>query len=198
MTVSLCARTGMTNRWGANNANEVMNIYSLDEYNASAPAAYVQADSDASITCPLQRLAVVLFRRNIPVFMYSLSHYKAGIDVAHELGVIDDKDRHGWSSHGSDIPFVWGNHGGPDLYDNHAINVPFTSDERDLSRSMRNYWTSFARDGIPVDRVSWPPFLPPESNETIPTRVLLLQTENISVLENFRFRQCEFWGKYNK
>ena len=59
--------------------------------------------------------------------------------VGGELGVIDSKDVLGWASHGADLPFVFGNDRGPDLYSNTAIDVPFTPREKQLSTSIRSY-----------------------------------------------------------
>jgi hypothetical protein len=94
-----------------------MKQYPLKAYNMSAPAAYIQADADKVVICPALKLAAVASNfdataaRSTPggamlqthmlptrqtkkapkVFVYHFHHQKRGIDVAGELGTIDEK-----------------------------------------------------------------------------------------------------------
>ena len=48
------------------------------------------------------------------------------------------------ASHGADIPFVFGNTEGPDLYWDNKISYPFTESEKALSDTMQTFWGQLA------------------------------------------------------
>jgi len=207
----------MDARWGAA-AAAVRAAYPLAQFNGSAQAAFVAADSDAVLACPTLQLAKALAtaRRNAAdrgaqaaaatarVYMYQLSHYKAGIDVAGELAMVDAKDALHWASHGADLPFVFGHTSGPDLYWNTRIDVPFTPEEQRLSDTVRAYWTSFSATGKPEagSGVEWPEFEVKGAAATATAAtaqaaaVLDMETASlggVSLLPGFKESECAFW-----
>ena len=187
----------MLARWGADLAPEVMEHYDYRQprFNGSIQAAFVQADSDFVVGCPSLRLSRMASAvHGAQVYSYQLSHYKRGIDVAGELAMIDEKDSIGWASHGADIPFVFGQHTGPDLYWNTKINVPFTPEEEDLSAAMRNYWTAFSATGMPAAH-GWPVW--PSFNASS-TRTINFETRALGgtgVLHALKEKDCAFWDR---
>lgn len=193
----------MVARWGEDLAPQVMQQYDYhqERFNGSVQAAFVQADSDFVVACPALRMArsAATGARAAQVFVYQLSHYKKGIDVAGELAMIDDKDVIGWASHGADIPFVFGQTSGPDLYWNTKIDVPFTAQEEALSAAVRGYWTRFSARGTPGAE-GWPTW-PSLVDESCDGGCLLnLQTRahggaTAIGAGSFKHDDCAFWER---
>ena len=130
---------------------------------------------------PTLRLAKSL--KDVPHFLYQLSHYKKGIDVGGELATVDEKDETHWASHGADIPFVFGNTVGPDLYWNTKIQVPFTPEEERLSAYVRSAFVNFAATGHP-------------GNDFDAGVVLDLETDalgGVTRRPDFKRAECAFW-----
>ena len=93
-----------------------------------------------------ERLAIKQTAAGVPAFLYLFDH---GYPAA------DEKGMHAF--HASEIPYMFGN------ADRAPLNwpkVPDTPAEAGLSKAMLDYWTSFARDGVPsaADQPKWPAY----------------------------------------
>jgi para-nitrobenzyl esterase len=101
---------------------------------------------DAFYGWTAERLAAKQEAAGAPGFLYLFDH---GYPAADSHGL------HGF--HGSEMPYMFGNAGmtPPDW-----PNPPDTAEERALSNAMVDYWTSFARSGVPAaaGQPAWRPY----------------------------------------
>jgi carboxylesterase type B len=92
----------------------------------------------------------------------------------------------------TEIPFVWGNFQGPDLYWDNHISFPFTAEEQSLTDKMRSLWGSFAASGRPTaPGTTWPEYTAADAK--------LLQFEvdkqgGSAVVPGFKHDDCAFWA----
>ena len=69
----------MDRRWG-DDADAVKARYSLDRFDGSVSASYVEADADERVVCPSRRLARMASAANKSVFAYSFEHLQISCD----------------------------------------------------------------------------------------------------------------------
>jgi len=130
---------------------EVLEMYPIKDFQGHPSAAFVAADGDFTVVCPLRRLADLMTQAGLPTYEYSYTHSStAGCDEAASVGIVPPGDEH-WASHSSELPYVFGSH-------NISFDwgCPKTEAERALSRAMQGYWMSFARSGVPQGAKPWP------------------------------------------
>ena len=132
-------------------AAEVLAMYPLADFGGHPSAAFVAADGDFTVVCPLRRLADLIAQARLPTYEYVYTHSsEAGCDVAASDGIVPPGDLH-WASHSSELPYVFGSR-------NISFDwgCPKTAPERALSRAMQGYWMSFVRSGFPQGATPWP------------------------------------------
>jgi para-nitrobenzyl esterase len=117
-------------------AREVLAHYRPAAYRDSG-AALAALITDYVFTCPARATARALQRFQSHVYRYRFSHVTQA-----------SASRHLGASHGDEIAFVFGTSPSP------------TDAERELSRTMRRYWSQFARTGEPSNEDAWPAYDP--------------------------------------
>ncbi|GAA5143746.1 carboxylesterase family protein [Nocardioides marinquilinus] len=152
----------------------VLRHYPLDAYD-SAPLAWSTLVTDVGWSCTTAHGATDLAAAGATVYAYEFADRSAP-DVS---GVASSGLPQG-AAHASDLPSFF-DLGGRDLLASEA--------QRRLGHTMIDYWTSFARDGVPTadDGPEWP--------ETTPDRerVLRLDTDSVAVAPFARDHQCGLW-----
>lgn len=103
---------------------------------------------DALYGWTAERLVRKQTAQGLPGFLYYFDH---GYPAADALGL--------HAFHASEIPYVFGT---AERMPQEWPKVPATPAEAKLSDAMIGYWTSFARDGVPVaaGHPQWPPYGP--------------------------------------
>jgi len=125
-------------------AAEVLLNYPLRDFDGKAAPAFVTADADFTVVCPLRGLADLISASGVPTYEYYYSHTSsAGCDTAHLDGIIPQGDRH-WASHSSELPYVFGV-----TTLTYNTSCPMSAEEKGLSATMMSYWSSFAANGAP-------------------------------------------------
>ncbi len=112
-------------------ADEFLTIYPADNVDESMLAA----SRDALYGWTAERMAKKQTALGQPAYLYLFDH---GYPAADKAGL--------HAFHASEIPYVFGT-----IYDTTKSwpRIPKTDAERDLSKAMRQYWTSFSRTGTP-------------------------------------------------
>jgi para-nitrobenzyl esterase len=95
------------------------------------------------------RLATKQTALGQPAFLYYFDHSYPG-EQGHVAAAF----------HASEIPYVFGEVGTNVRFPTYWAPPPHTADEVALSRAMVDYWTSFARTGVPTSSAApaWKPF----------------------------------------
>ena len=88
----------------------VMSRYDPSRFNGSVAAAFVMQNGDNAVTCPSIQIADMLSGAGKRVYMYYYAHYFQCVDLAGVLGKVPPLF-HGWASHASEIPALFGNFG---------------------------------------------------------------------------------------
>ena len=204
--------SAMRTRWGGRSA-QVMARYPLARFRSRYPvplptASYIEADADERVLCPSRRLAALVAaspRRR--VYSFEFAHLDVECDAGWENKVLpwwlnrSALRGSGWSSHGSDVRYVFGTSRGPDggADDvNVAKTCPFDEAERSLSRWMTELWTSFAADGVPrardAGRVAWEAFTP----HAPATLRLATADAGGSAMGEGKRGDCSFWERHGR
>ena len=191
----------MGRRWGVN-ATKVMAQYPLSRFAnlSKVPAvtqAYIEADADNRVACPLRRMASLAASTShpFPVFTYVFAHCMLQCDAGFEMKVISmDGPKPefagcGWASHGSDNKYVFGTTHGSDSLANPPFprqDCPFDEGEAELTAFMGGKWAAFAKGEAP-----WWPFMAGGGTKT---QKLEVGDATSKPLVDFKKDDCEFWG----
>jgi len=131
----------------------------------------VAAWSDSRFKCPtFEMLEAIAPAQNLNVFMYSFEHVPSW-QTNKCMNV----------THSSELGY---------LYPTNGIFYG-TDDEKQLSKSMAEYWSSFIKTGVPRSSnsaVTWAPFT--EDAQTY----LVLNIPQVQTQQHFREQYCQFWN----
>jgi len=121
----------------------------LKQYpSTDVPDSVLAASRDGLYGWTAQRLAAKQAAIGQPSYLYFFTHsYPAEVDLQ--------------AFHASEIPFVFGQIGPKVKLPGTWPRPPDTDEERALSNAMMDYWTSFARTGVPA--ANWKPYAQGES-----------------------------------
>jgi len=145
------------------NASSVRLLYPMEQQNAppvQSMGAFAQQAADYTVTCPnlhLASLVAITSKRGgvVPVWSYQFAHYNRGCDLAFvfsEQGPAKSvpvsppttTSNPQWASHGSELPFVFGNTAFPLSAAGPEITCPFSLAEQGLSSAIMQRWANFA------------------------------------------------------
>eukprot|EP00656_Telonema_subtile_P010739 TRINITY_DN15214_c0_g3_i1.p1 TRINITY_DN15214_c0_g3~~TRINITY_DN15214_c0_g3_i1.p1 ORF type:complete len:311 (-),score=62.39 TRINITY_DN15214_c0_g3_i1:163-1095(-) len=152
--------TAMGAVWGAQ-AAPILTQYSMERFNNSAQAAYIQSDADVYVICPALQLCEWASAQKLKVWHYEFAHFQPsrvhadgfGCDNGVELDMVSPVESRsvGWASHGAETHFMFGTEIGADGLGppNNLTHCSFTPSERVLSDTMLAYWTRFIATGDP-------------------------------------------------
>jgi para-nitrobenzyl esterase len=163
-------------------ASAILSTYPAAAF-SSAKAALVRVLTDVEYVCEARRIARLVERTQIPVFLYS---FEREIDA-----VVPEQ-----VAHGLDVNMVFGNDFGPPLFPAY----PLTGDDLALSHTMSEYWTRFATSGNPnaddAAVVHWPAFKHPTGPGRGSDKYVILDVE---VREGLRLQeaQCDVLEPYH-
>ncbi|XP_022105576.1 cholinesterase-like [Acanthaster planci] len=145
--------------------------------------SHVEYVTDSDFACPTDLVARFHFQGGDNVFLYQMTHVPT-------LSLYNlDGEGPGWlgSAHADDILFVFGY---PFSYPN------FTDEERSFSVEVMNFWTKFAKTGMPgtvtsgsTQRDFWPRF-------TVPELAYKELSLNLTTSRALKSDQCYFWNTY--
>merc|ERR1712232_784153 len=212
-------KKAMQAAWGAD-TDEVMQQYPLSAH-ASAPDAFIQADADAYVICPSRRVARFAAAAGRKVWVSEFAHFQPaprkplgcvgdcegwGCDNSVELDAVPGHHTNAtklYASHGSDYHYIFGTETGPDGLGppNNLTYCTFDTAERDLSRTMMNYWSSFARHGDPnaaADHgLHWPQVQAQSSENVTIHRMRFSTLESdgrpTGLVNGVYDEKCDFW-----
>eukprot|EP00756_Hemistasia_phaeocysticola_P051305 Hpha_TRINITY_DN26478_c0_g1::TRINITY_DN26478_c0_g1_i1::g.34086::m.34086 len=213
-------RKAMEFVWGAE-AEKVMEVYPLSSH-PTASAAFVQADGESYVSCPLRRMAraVAGSRR---VWVEEFAHFQPsskppqgcegdcegwGCDNGVELDVVPgtpDNTTRLWATHGSSYRFAFGTEIGPDGLGppNNVTYCTFSPEERILSEQLMAYWASFVRTGDPNSAKHstapiWPQYRPSAVSRGHRLRLSALKVDGVApqIIEGFNDDRCDFWDNF--
>jgi len=140
---------------------DAQEIFNLYPGNPTPMIAFQRINAHLCLTCPTLDLAHLLAHKHF-VFEYEFGY--------------DPLEPH-WAIHFAEVPFVFGGQ---------APGFPY---DAQLSEVMMDYWTSFARTGIPrIGASVWPPFQ--AANQSV------YFDSDISVQQNIHQVECSFWNNY--
>jgi len=147
-----------------------LKMYPVDEFNPPV-AGIVAAWSDSRFKCPtLEMLDAIEPVQNPKVFMYSFEHVPSW-QTNKCMNV----------THSSELGY---------LYPTNGIFYG-TDDEKQLSKSMAEYWSSFIKTGVPLSTnsgVTWEPFTKDTQS------YLVLNIPKVMMQQHFRKEECQFWN----
>lgn len=148
---------------------------------ASPRDALVRLAGDVEYVCEARRIARLIERTKMPVFLYSFEYEVDPVIVDRVV-------------HGMDVNFVFGNNFGPPLFASYAL----TGADLSLSHAMSAYWTRFAATGNPNHddpTGHWPAFTHPTGQGHGADKYIVFGT---AVTEALRLggARCEFWEPY--
>ena len=153
----------------------------LRRYPASAfPSpkdALSQLTGDAEFVCEARRVARLVSRARVPVWVYSFAYT---IDAVTP----------GRAVHGLEPNLLFGNNFGAPS--NHVL----TSSDLRLFQTMSGYWSRFAERGTPdsSDAVQWPMFAF-RGYPLVSERYLVLD-DTVAQVERLNDRRCDFWEQF--
>lgn len=155
-------------------AGDVAQRYPLSRF-AGAPAALARTFTDAGWACPTTRSAQQ-YAAHAPVFSYEFSD-ETGPNVSGGSSPQIPKA----AFHANDLPYIF-DIGGRDLVPNDP--------QAALSRSMIEYWTSFAHTGTPSaeNAPTWP------RTTTASAPVLGFTSSGVRLVDHAADHQCSFWA----
>ena len=125
---------------------DALSMYPPGNTNEEARKSYVQLLTDSQFTATSRRTAqCVSLNQNEPVFRYFFTHKQAG-----------PLDIYG-SYHGLELFYIFNNYENT----NYAWGPWYTGADDSVQQMMLEYWTSFAKNGIPSAQnfEEWPAFL---------------------------------------
>lgn len=145
----------------ATKIHEITALYTPAKYHGDtnpAVSAFVAADGDYCVLCPMLQLAEMLCDGQTKTFSYVFAALE-GCDVTltSTPPLLEFSDRSQFASHTSGIPLLFGVEVGPNFlgsntnqsYEAADVNCRFTANDRALSTHMMDFWGSFLRDGSP-------------------------------------------------
>lgn len=143
-------RARLEQSFDARTARAVEAEYPADAYPSPA-VALATLLSDASFTCPSLRDAEAL-ARHVPAYGYLF----ADGDAPNATGLAEVPGLPYAASHGFELPYLF-------------TSVPLAGPQRELADRMADYWTAFARTGIPAAEgaPAWPRYRSPASVLTL-------------------------------
>jgi para-nitrobenzyl esterase len=170
----------VTAEFGADNAPAILDRYPAAEF-ASPKLALSRLVSDVEMVCEARRVARLVERRGVPVYMYSFE--READAVVPDLVI-----------HGLDRNFVFGNNFGA------PSNYVLNADDLSLFGAIAGYWKRFAVTGDPGggdDGTSpaWPAFSHPSGRGRGADKYLILDWP---VRDDKRLRAdyCDFWEPF--
>ncbi len=159
-------RAALAMRFDATTVDAIVAMYPVSAY-PSANRALAEVTGDAFFMCPSARTARAVLAHGSPLYRYTFDRaleqpFSQGLDVFHS----------------SELPFVFGN----DTFPLGRIGAA-----TDLSVSMQQYWTQFAKTHDPNggDETAWPAYASTEP-------VLVLDTI-VSTTTAPKTTACAFW-----
>jgi para-nitrobenzyl esterase len=172
--------SAVSREFGAD-ASAILAAYPPSDYGNKPKEALSKLVDDAEYACGASRLARLIGRHQVTVYLYSL-HYS----IANLMS--------GRAFHGLDINMVFGNNFGPPSPP-HVL----TPDDEAMFRTVSGYWTRFAATGNPnIDEpnvVLWPAFKHPVGPGRGADKYLILDKTTQEALR-LRETQCAFWEPY--
>jgi carboxylesterase type B len=156
----------------------------------NTPPGYTAAAlfGDYLFVCPtrllLQQFSAFTADRGAGVFQFEFAHVPSWVQCP---GVFCNEVP--WRvAHSADIAFVLGN-----TFEFMGAPGP-TSDERQLSTAMRQFWVTFAATGAPAPPSVWPPW----SSNAATEAFLRLDAPQSLVGSRWRSVECEFWNEFGR
>jgi para-nitrobenzyl esterase len=176
--------SALATEFGAD-APAILSAYPTEGY-ASPKDALAQAVTDAEYACGAARLARLIERRNIPVYLYQFNYVADGVAP-------------GRVPHGLDVNFLFGTSVGVPLLPP-PTTYTLTAEDLAFSRIMAGYWRRFADTGDPNTGdetvVHWQTFSRPDGDGRGADRYLILDAP-ITSDKRLREAQCAFWEPYS-
>lgn len=169
----------MSDFFGKAIVKKVLARYPLADY-PNPTLAHAAARGDRDYSCPTGRINRQL-AQSAPVYQYELADLTG--PPPEELRK-ENTDYDFGSTHTSDLQY---------LFRHHGHEAPFSAQQRQLSRQMIQYWSSFVRNGAPRA-----PGLPDMADQRVrPGAVTVLQTESAggprSIANFAAAHQCGLW-----
>jgi para-nitrobenzyl esterase len=163
-------------------SNIILDMYSIEKHTFPA-AAYSAFFSDWLVLCPSSRLLELLEEnnknKNISLYEYYFTHIPEYLPNYLKFLA---------AFHGAEIIHVFDN-----PYDTfvNPHNVSLTDEERNFSLAIQQYWTSFAKDGIPNAKNH--PDWPSRGNDAKP--YINLNAFTIHIEKDLHKNECELYKK---
>lgn len=155
-------------------ADDVATRYPLAHF-ASAPAALARTFTDAGWACPTVR-SNRLYAQHAPVYSYEFAD-QTGPNVSGASSAQIPTA----AFHANDLPYV---------FDLNGRDLVPRDPQAALSRSMIEYWTSFARTGTPT--ATGAPEWPRTTSGSAP--VLGFTSSGVRIVDHSADHQCGFWS----
>ncbi|GAB3285028.1 carboxylesterase/lipase family protein [Kineosporia babensis] len=154
---------------------EVLGEYPLEKY-GSAALAWSALITDSSWACPTQSGNTALATNGSPVFAGEFADPDAP-----DINRIASKGFDPAAAHGNDLPY---------LFDLAGKNALADDQQQDLADTMIEYWSSFARTGVPTaaGQPDWPQFNGPNAE------TLRLQPDDVDLIDFATEHNCAFWS----
>ncbi|RLP52470.1 MAG: carboxylesterase family protein [Ketobacter sp.] len=156
---------------------EIASQYPFDDYD-NAGSAHAAARGDMIMKCPTLNMAR-LYSEGNPVWMYSLEEdVQSVVFSAISLGFKRNAPQLG-TFHTADIGY---------LFDFPLLSAMVNPSDREVRRSMQQYWGNFARTGNPNGEG----VLPWQGFDSAQNNYLEITGEPVN-RENFRQGACDYW-----
>lgn len=172
--------SAVSTEFGAD-APAILAAYPPADYRGNPKEALSKLVDDAEYACGASRLARLIERHQVPVYLYSFHYSIAGLIL-------------GRAFHGIDVNLVFGNNFGPPSPP-HVL----TPDDENIFIKVSGYWTRFAERGNPnIDDVNvahWPRFKHPTGRGEGADKYLLIDS-TFQEGKRLREAQCAFWEPY--
>ena len=170
----------LTFRFGANNVNDILDFYNIDESTVDYEEEWAQILTDQMWKCPQRKIAQNM---ESEVFFYEFDIIDA--EVYGQL--LDDKpycSEH--VCHGSEIVTFWRPFEEEDS--DSAHNYTYSEQSEAVAQTLYDYWTNFAKSGDPNDALTdWLDY-----NEGEGRQVWKVSDSDKSVLVDWD-AVCDFW-----